>query len=384
MTSLHHSAVLGRIVRQDRPEHLGKPTRQLLEEELSAGNVSDAKALLDYLFSENKIIRDINCVFAWHIVRYILDRRGDNARETLFGESLAPWVGTTCALSGHPLATVSGTPCGARLTVPGAEWEIHVVEGNERFEITLDSPETHRQRWENRRAEIVAAMERGRSSDVRQLLDEQLREELLVHDLHGDWNWALFSLICRTWGEAVLGDVLRVTQAPWLDPRYARTGQMSPEEALQQAVEGMRGHFAGPGRTGAVTVTDEPQRYVMSFDPCGSGGRMRRGDATWGKASRTEPPYNFVNIQGAYPWTWNQKGVCAYCAHCAVALEIVPIERLGYPLRVVEYPTDPNSVCRWIIYKDRKWIPPEAYTAVGQAPPREPGQPPPSQPDSAL
>lgn len=369
MSTLRHSTLLGRVVRQDHPEDLGKPTRQLLEEELSAGNVSAAIALLDYLFTENKIIRDINCIFAWHIVRYILDRRGNETRKTLFCESLAPWVGTTCGLPGQSLATVTSTEFGARLNVSAAAWEIHVVEGTERFDIMLGSPETHHRRWNHRRNEIVATMQGRELSDTRRLLDEQLQEELLVHDLHGDWNWALFSVICRTWGETVLGDVLRTTQAPWLNPRYARAGQMTPEEALQQAVEGMRGHFAGPGRTGAVTVIEEPQRYVMSFDPCGSGGRMRRGDATWGSQSRTEPPYNFVNIEGAYPWTWNQKGVCAYCAHCAVALQMVPIEELGYPLRVVEYPTDPQSVCKWIIYKDQKWIPPEAYTAVGHAPP---------------
>jgi hypothetical protein len=369
MTTLRHSSILGRVVRQDPPEQLGKPTRQLFEEELSTGNIAEATALLDYLFSENRIIRDINRTFAWHIVRYILDRRGTNSYKKLFSESLAPWVGTTCGLPGQPLATVTGAARGARLSIPGAKWEIHVFEENESFEITLGSPDAQRARWENRRAEIAAAMQSGPLFAVRELLDEQLREELLVHDLHGDWNWALFSVICREWGEGVLGDVLRMTQAPWLDPRYARAGQMSAEEALQQAVEGMRGHFAGPGRTGAVTVAEEPQRFVMSFDPCGSGGRMRRGDAKWGRPSRTAPPYNFVNIEGAYPWTWNRKGVCAYCAHCAVALQIVPIERLGYPLRVVEYPDDPNSVCRWIIYKDRKWIPPEAYAVVGHAAP---------------
>ena len=40
-------------------------------------------------------------------------------------------------------------------------------------------------------------------------------------------------------------------------------------------------------------------------------------------------------------------------------------------MRVVEYPADPNSACKWIIYKDRKWIPAEGYTAVGHAPPQD-------------
>ncbi len=190
-----------------------------------------------------------------------------------------------------------------------------------------------------------------------------------MHDLHGDWNWALFSVICRTWGETVLGDVLRTTQARGSIRVTHRAGQMTPEEALQQAVEGMRGHFAGPGRTGAVTVIEEPQRYVMSFDPCGSGGRMR-GEMRPGAAShaRTEPPYNFVNIEGAYPWTWNQKGVCAYCAHCAVACRWFQMKNSDIPCASWSIPPIRSPFVSGSSTKI-KMIPPEAYTAVGHAPP---------------
>jgi hypothetical protein len=205
---------------------------------------------------------------------------------------------------------------------------------------------------------------------TRQWLDQQLSEERLVHDIYGDWGWALLTVIGRRWGEEILGEVLRVTQQPWLATRYERIQQMSAEEALQLAVEGMRGHFAGPRRDGEVTVVEEPARYVMSFDACGSGGRMRRGDPVTGSGSRLEPPYNFMNVEGAYPWTWNRKGVCAYCAHCAVALQIMPIEQMGYPMRMVEYPEDPSEPCRWIIYKRPERFPDEAYIAVGKVPPK--------------
>ena len=200
-------------------------------------------------------------------------------------------------------------------------------------------------------------------------MDEQLREELLVHDIHGDWNWALFSIIIRAWGEEGFGEVLHVTQKPTLGRRYERAAEMSAEEALQLAVEGMRGHFGGPGRVGEVTVEEHADRYVMSFDPCGSGGRMRRGDPVWGSGSRLAPPYSFVNIQGAYPWTWNRKNVCAYCAHCAVGLQIMPIEQMGHPMRVTDYPDEADEPCRWTIYKSPELIPPEAYTSVGKPPP---------------
>ncbi len=159
-----------------------------------------------------------------------------------------------------------------------------------------------------------------------------------------DWAWALISVVARTWGEAVLGEVLRVTEEPWVTVRYAKIAALSVEDSLRLTVEGMRGHFSGPDRRGEISVVEETDRYVLSFDACGTGGRMRRGDVAAGTGSRLAPPYNFLNVAGAYNWTWNRKGVCAYCAHCAVVNQILPIEKLGRPMRMTLYPDDPDDL----------------------------------------
>jgi hypothetical protein len=128
----------------------------------------------------------------------------------------------------------------------------------------------------------------------------------------------------------------------------------------------MRGHLSGPNRAGTITVTEEPDRYVLSFDACGTGGRMRRGDPLVGSGSRLEAPYHFLNVRGAYDWTWNRSGVCAYCAHCSVVNQILPIEGLGRPMRMTEYPENADDPCRWIIYKDRDSFPDQAFISVGK------------------
>jgi hypothetical protein len=366
--SLQLSPTLGRAIRQDPPTGLGRPTRLLLEEAVRAGQTDEALRWLDYLLEEQRIVRDLNRVWLWYLVRYILDRRGDGDWEPLIRDSLAPWIGTTAGLEGQP-AAVSAVAPHAILRVPGAPWDFHVTESDRCYTLTLGPPAVHEQRWAERRGQIEAAIRAGQGDRLRTLLDQHIDEARLVHDIYGDWDWALLTIIARYWGEQILGDVLRATQEPWLAERYRRSRQMSAEEALQLAVEGMRGHLAGPRRTGEVAVSEEADRYVMSFDPCGSGGRMRRGDPAGGGGSRLDPPYRFLNIQGAYPWTWNRKGVCAYCAHCAVALQLVPIETLGHPLRMVEYPQQAGEPCRWIIYKRPELFPAAAYTSVGKVPP---------------
>jgi hypothetical protein len=137
---------------------------------------------------------------------------------------------------------------------------------------------------------------------------------------------------------------------------------------LALTVEGMRGHLGGPGRQGDVEVVDEGNRVVVAFDPCGSGGRARRGDRELGTPPATERP-EFGFSQSAHDWTWRRRGVCLYCAHCALVNEILPIERLGFPIRVTEYPERAEDKCRWILYKDPRDIPPEAYERVGKRKP---------------
>jgi hypothetical protein len=247
----------------------------------------------------------------------------------------------------------------------------HVTEGETRYHLTLGPFAEQDRRWSGRRRDVEMAVQQGDQGRVQRLLDEQLGDERLVHDLYGDWAWALLSVIGRTWGEAILGEVLRVTEEPWLASRYEKLPRLTLEESLHLAVEGMRGHFAGPGRSGRLDVVEEPERYVMSFDPCGSGGRMRRGDPVTRNGSRLEPPYAFLAIQDAYPWTWNRKGVCAYCAHCAMVMQLLPIEKTGRPMRMVEYPDNPAEPCRWVIYKRPDGFPDAAYTSVGQQPPAQ-------------
>src|SRR5439155_21361090 len=110
----------------------------------------------------------------------------------------------------------------------------------------------------------AAVLERGDRAALMAALEE-LREALVpVHDAQADWAWGLLSTLRDGLGEGRIDEVFRVTQGQWVSERYAALGEMTPQESLELTMEGMRGHFTGPGRRGRVDVSDEGDRFVLS------------------------------------------------------------------------------------------------------------------------
>ena len=71
------------------------------------------------------------------------------------------------------------------------------------------------------------------------------------------------------------------------------------ETLMYVACEAMRGHLVGPERTGDMELIETEDRYIVRFDPCGSGQRTVRGDWIEGTPPRMEAPYNWKVSRGA-------------------------------------------------------------------------------------
>jgi hypothetical protein len=192
-----------------------------------------------------------------------------------------------------------------------------------------------------------------------------------THDRACDLVYGLIDVCARLLGEERIGEMwdhLMEPIYPSRDRYDARTTPWSSsvEALVLDAATSLRGHLSGPGRTGEVEIEELPDRYVLRFDPCGSGGRTLRPDVDEGGPPRMEPPYNFAVTTAEHDWAWNTRGVCLYCAHCCQLQERVPIRRLGYPLRVVDPPVWPaGGRCTWTVYKDPALVPDQAYRRVG-------------------
>ena len=149
------------------------------------------------------------------------------------------------------------------------------------------------------------------------------------------------------------------------------------ERNMYLVMEAMRAHLCGPERDGSLGIEEDDDKWVVSFAPCGSGGRSMLGDEVEGTGSRVLAPYEFGVTQERHDWAWNKEGICYYCAHCCLALEKLPMERWGHPVRVVDPPRwggaadapETRKQCTWTVYKTLEAIPDEVYRRVGHTKP---------------
>ena len=135
--------------------------------------------------------------------------------------------------------------------------------------------------------EAYDAIDAGNSDEAKRLLESFRFEQQIIQDIYVDWIWAMLTWVQARVGEPEVETIMRETLGSWAGERYANYLDLSFDERVALTVEGMRGHLSGPGRLGNIEVTDEGNRTVVAFDPCGSGGAP--GAATQLAASLRQP-----------------------------------------------------------------------------------------------
>jgi hypothetical protein len=212
---------------------------------------------------------------------------------------------------------------------------------------------------------IVKAIDEGRYEEAKALARYMVPEGKGLHDLFCDWIWDMLTKTAEKDGEEAAYQLCRATQKTWMMRRtWKGLLKMSVEDRVRINAEVMRSHRCGPEQDGEIEIIEEQDRISIKMDPCGSGGRMRRGDPVAGTPSRLGPPYNFGVTKQAHPWSWGLKNVPFYCIHCAIN-EILPIEWGGYPLWVTGYSDDASKPCYWHFYKKPDLIPDEYFNRLG-------------------
>jgi hypothetical protein len=231
--------------------------------------------------------------------------------------------------------------------------------------------------------EFETACDRGDATAAHLALEGSRSAWRRTHDRACDLVYGLLDICARFLGEERIGEVWDHLMEPIYpsrdryDPARAPWAE-SVESLVVDAATSLRGHLSGPDRLGEVELEEEDDRWVLRFDPCGSGGRTYRPDADEGTPPRMVPPYNYAVTKRKYDWAWNTEGVCLYCVHCCQLQERAPIRRFGYPLRIVDPPVWPGGAerkCTWSVYKDPSLVPDEAFRRVGAERPPRPGPP---------
>jgi len=217
---------------------------------------------------------------------------------------------------------------------------------------------------------LKEAIERNDTVTAQALLRYLPMEDKFLYDVNRDDAWAWMTYVADRWGEDAIFDLCwdLFSRAPARQSRE-RLRALPVELQVAWCAEMMRGHQSGRRSASEVQVVKEDGRYVISFDPCGSGGRMRIGDPVSNTPPRTEAPFHYGVTKEPHDWSWKQAGVCYYCAHCAIFNELTGIAEHGTPNWVTEYPKDAADPCRFIFYKRPDLIPPRYYSQVGRTQP---------------
>jgi hypothetical protein len=188
------------------------------------------------------------------------------------------------------------------------------------------------------------AIQTGRIEEALDFLQYGCTESKAIHDSYVSLIDSLLAIIAAHSGEEMIMKLFREFFSAMVREWLSTTPGL--EETLHRCAELQRSHFSN------FTIVEEPDRYVMRFDPCGSGGRLRRTKSA-------------ATTKKAYPCSWNKSGIPYYCIHCCLIWEIMPIELRGYPLcnpLIGERPEDP---CIRLFYKKPELIPEEYFIRIG-------------------
>lgn len=319
---LEKSETIGRVLRLDDISVMGVSSQTLAEEALAEDRAELAVKLVRYFYEEMDIMNTIMRTWIQDTMRFIVLKAGgteDSARTAAQGIMRAFW--------NFPFGIAERDRC-------------------------------------------ISAIESGDHDQGLFWLERMRLAFLNVHDVLVAWMQDQLSFIAETYQEdAVLETVLHTHQDIWGD-RYAAWDRMTPWEKVALTVEGMRGgHFSGMRRRGDVIVEDQGDRFMVAFDPCGSGGVLRRGDPETGRQPHplTERSVNQI----PHLWTWQKTGVHWYCSHCAIAMEWLPAKKRGYLLRPLDHTLDHHAPCPWYIYKEDRLIRDYHYPRTGSIKPVE-------------
>ena len=180
--------------------------------------------------------------------------------------------------------------------------------------------------------------------DIRHLLENQLDEWKPWHDYAVRWLEYVFAWVAENYGMDYYDEFMAQCYDTAFSAIYGIFQQLeSDEEAVAALAKVWHYHVA------KFRVEEEENRFRFVLDPCGSGGRLYRGEMhldSFHYGDELSPL-----VEGKHKIAFNREGAPHYCTHCASSNRDM---FLGGPLVFVVDGTAqsrPGAACHQYLWK---------------------------------
>lgn len=172
---------------------------------------------------------------------------------------------------------------------------------------------TEEERHDLVQTRVQQAQERLAAGDlaIESLLIGQRRDWMPWHDFAVVWLEHFYATALEIGGPDYLDEMLEVTYEPAFHAGFPHYASLSDEELVREVARTWNYHCAD------FTVHEEEDRFVFRLDPCGSGGRLFRGQM-WRDMFHYGDPMAPL-IEQPHNINFNRRNAPAYCTHCAAS-----------------------------------------------------------------
>lgn len=199
------------------------------------------------------------------------------------------------------------------------------------------------------------AVARTRLQEIqRRVLRRDLRLHDLLQDHHTDWMpWHdfiisllayLFGAIQRTGGTDYLSERLGSAYSSTFRLFYPVFQRLSDEEHLAYLCTAHHYHLM------RFELSEEPDRFVFRLDPCGSGGRLLRGEM-WRNLFQYGAAPDARRLNDRHVVTFLRDDLPVYCTHCAAHNRDQFLHDVLYFVNDGHAQRQPGSACLQFTYK---------------------------------
>ncbi len=201
---------------------------------------------------------------------------------------------------------------------------------------------------------VIQAIDSGDKEKAKELARRMYTEFNFLHDGFMCWVTGLQSYIYKNYGVEALEKAEREAHSIEAKFIFKPSEKTDVRSRMEHLLAGMRGHLQ------PIRVEEDDEKFSITMQPCGSGGRLiQKGGYEIGLARIKEP----------HPITWGMQDFPIYCVHCPV-MGMLDIENSG-DFNFVQVVTDPigKENCQFVFYKDPAKVPEKYYTRIGKRKP---------------